>query len=226
MKLGLTLASLVSLAIALVGGWNELHGVLTIGFLAFVSLLFTAHLDQIAEFTASGTGITAKTREVLSKAENTVTELQSLAKIFAGTTLSSVKRSGRFGGYEDDEEEQIKESVLEVLKDIGLKETEFNSVLVDWHRFTKFDYVMAILGGNTIPQGFEDQSIQTEWKQLRDFKKIPTSNDIKEFLSKWQLLDKARSEYLSDYEYYIVNLKHRRPEVWKERESWEPLKKP
>jgi len=41
MKIGLTIASLVSLVIGLYSGWHELHGVLIIGFLAFVALLFT-----------------------------------------------------------------------------------------------------------------------------------------------------------------------------------------
>ena len=225
MKIGLTIASLVSLAIGLFSGWHELHGVLIIGFLAFVALLFTTHLDQISEFKASSSGIEAKTRAVITKAENTVSELQSLAQIFAETTLSSVKRTGRWGGYDDDEQEKIKNSVLDVLTQIGVPESETDSVLTDWYRFTEFDYAIGILGVSTIPQEFEDQSIQTEWKALRDFKNTPTPNQIKEFLNKWGLLDEERSEYIKDYEYYINNRKHRRPDVWKERESWGTLKK-
>jgi len=226
MKLGLTIASIVILVIALAAGWHELHATLVIGFLAFVALLFTAHLDQFEEFKASGSGIEAKTRAVITKAENAVTELQSLAKIFAETTLSSVKRTGRFGGYDDDEEEKIKKSVLDVLTQIGVPESDHVHVLADWHRFTKFDYAMAILGGSTIPQGFDDQTIQSEWKALRDIQHIPSPQQLTEFLEKWGLLDKARSEYIKDYEYYIEHGHHRRPDVWKERQTWGTLRKP
>lgn len=226
MKLGLTIASLVSLAIALAAGWHELHVTTVIGFLAFIALLFTAHLDQFEEFKASGSGIEAKTRAVITKAENTVSELQSLAKIFAETTLSSVKRTGRFGGYEDDEEERIKESVLGVLTQIGIPATEHGKVLTDWHRFTRFDYAMEILGGSTVPQGFDDHAIQAEWRALRDFQNIPSPKQLSDFLEKWGLLDKSHGEYIKDYEYYIEHGQHRRPDVWKERRSWGTLKKP
>ena len=226
MKISLIILSLISLSIGIWAGWNELHGVLVIGFLAFIALLFTAHLDQISEFKATSTGIEAKTRAVLSEAKNTITELQSLARIFAKTTLSSVKRTGRFGGYNDEEEDEIKNSVLEVLKDIGVPESENIKILSDWHRFTEFDYNMAILGGSTIPQGFDDQEIQVEWKSLRDFKNIATPSQIKEFLDKWGLLDETHSDFIKDYEHYIKNRQHRRLEVWKERESWGSLKKP
>lgn len=226
MKLGLTIASLVSLTVALIGGWFELHGVLLIGFFAFVALLFTAHVDQFEEFKASGSGIEAKTRAVITKAENAVSELQSLAKIFAETTLSSVKRTGRFGGYDDDEQERIKESVLNVLSQIGVPETEYKEVLSDWQKFTKFDYAMEILGGSTIPQGFDDQTIQAEWKALRDIQNIPSPKQLRDFLNKWGLLDRVHEEHIKDYEYYIEHGQHRRPEDWRERRSWGVLKKP
>lgn len=225
MKPSLTIVSLAILAIGLYAGWNELHSVLVIGFLAFVTLLFTAHLDQIAEFKASGSGIEARTRAVVTQAKNTVTEMQTLARIFAKTTLSSVKRTGRIGGYEDDEEERIKTSVLSVLKNIGISESEYDNILHDWYCLTEFDYAMAILGGHTIPQGFDDQAIQVEWKALRDFKHIPTPTQLKEFLAKWDLLDEAHLEYIKDYDYYITNREHRRLKVWRERKSWGVLKK-
>ena len=226
MKKILITASLVSLGIGFWGGWNELSGVLIIGFLSFGFLLFISHLDQISEFKASSTGIEAKTREVITKAENAIIELQSLARIFAETTLSSVKRAGRIGGYSDDDEKRIKDEVLNVLSEIGVQESEYDSVLSDWHKFTKFDYSMYILGHSTIPQGFDDNAIQKEWKALRDFNNISSPEVIKEFLEKWGLLDKEKEEQLADYEYYIKRGEHRRPDVWADRKNWGNLKCP
>ena len=226
MKIVLTTSSLLSLVVAFAAGWHELNGTLLVGFLAFVALLFTAHLDQFEEFKASGTGIEAKTRAVITKAESTIVELQSLAKIFAETTLSSVKRAGRLGGYEDEEEERIKQSVLEVLSQIGVPESEREMVLSDWHRLTKYDYAYVILGSHTIPQGFDDPAVQTEWKALRNIHQIPTPDQLREFLSKWGVLDDWREELIKDYEHYLANGEHRRPDVWRERRNWGSLKKP
>ena len=57
-----------------------------------IPLLFTANLDRISEFKATGIGIDAKTREVLQRAEITLNELQTPAKQVGVVTLSLVKR--------------------------------------------------------------------------------------------------------------------------------------
>lgn len=82
--------------------------------MASAVLLIMANLDQIAEFKASGAGIEARTRDVLARAQNTQNELQRLSKRVASISLSLVKRSGRLGGYSENEQEQIKSSVLTV----------------------------------------------------------------------------------------------------------------
>ena len=78
---------------------------------AFLGCLITANLDRISEFRASTGGVEAKTREVRARAENTLSELQLLARTVAEVTLSLVKRSGRLGGYSDQEEEKIKRQI-------------------------------------------------------------------------------------------------------------------
>lgn len=75
-----------------------------------------------------------------------------LAYNFGELTLSLVKRSGRICGYEDSEQEQIKKTVIEVLKKVGIPESEFPKLLREWNRFIEFDYSRAILGGHRIPE--------------------------------------------------------------------------
>lgn len=225
MKWLLAIASLISLGVGIWAGVQGFPGVLTVGFLAFAFLLFVANLDRIAEFKASGSGIEAKTRDVLQRAEHTLSELQSLAKIVSEANLSLVKRSGRLGGFDDDEEERIRSEVMGVLEDLKLTESERDMVLRDWHRLTEFDYALYILGHTRVPEGF-DEEMRKEWKALRGMSPIATPEQLREFLTNWGLLTPEREEQVRDYEHYLRYRTHRRPDVWKERESWGYLKSP
>ena len=184
MKWSLTIAALVSLAMALWAGWLDHIAVLIAGSLGSAFLLFAANLDRISEFKATRSGVEAKTREVLERAENTVSELQVLARIVGEVALSLVMRSGRLGGYEDEEAERIKVGVLGALGEIGVPESEFDAVLKDWHRLTQFDYVLYILGHSTIPQGFDDHRVTEEWKALRLFESLASPEQVRVFLRK------------------------------------------
>lgn len=223
MRWFLTICSLLVLAVALYSGFVGKTGVLTFGFLSFSALLFFANLGQISEFKASSTGIEAKTRNVIKRAENTISELKILAKTVAATSLSLVKRNGRMGGYSVEEEESIKKSVFETLSAIGVPENEFEAVLGDWHTFTEFDYAHCILGATKVPKG-ADQAVITEWKSLRNgIVDIPSPETIETFLSKINCLDAERIEFLEDYRHYVKTRTHRRPEVWSEHENWPNL---
>jgi len=226
MKVVHSVVSLVVLGIGLWAGFNGKTAVLTVGFLSFAALLFATNLDRISEFKATGSGIEAKTREVLQRAEVTLSELQALAKQVGRVTLSLVKRSGRIGGYSDEEEMQIKESVVNVLKQVGIPDSELREVLSEWHRFTEFDYAHFILGAHTTPDGAALEVLE-EWKDLRSggINKIPTPEEIKSFLEKHGFVTPELQEWLKDYEYYVQFRTHRRPEVWEQRESLPRLKR-
>jgi hypothetical protein len=226
MKILLTVVSLLTLAVALWAGLKGETRVLIVGFLAFATLLFIANLDRISEFKATGTGIEARTREVLQRAEVTLNELQALGKQVGTVTLSLVKRTGRFGGYSDKEKDEIKDSVLRVLKQLGINESELTEVLSEWHRFTEFDYAHFILGGPTIPEGAPPEVLK-EWKELRHggINKIPTPGEIRAFLERHGFMTSELQEWLKDYEYYLESRTHRRPEVWEQRRSLGRLKK-
>jgi len=225
MKLFLIAISLVVLGAALWGGFTGHIGVLTFGFFAFAALLFAANLDRISEFKASGSGIEARTREVLNKTENTLGELQILAKQIGTLTLSLVKRNGRIGGYSDDEQDAIKQSVLGTLHQVGISEREFPEILDEWHKFTEFDYAHAILGGHSIPENVTPVVLE-DWRKLRNggIIDIPVPDQIREFMNKHRLLNEELDEYIKDYEYYREHRVHRRPENWRNREDWGRLK--
>lgn len=226
MKILLTFAGLLTLGIGLWAGIGGKTAVLTVGFLSFAALLFAANLDRISEFKASGAGIEAKTREVLHRAEVTLNELQTLAKQVGAVTLSLVKRNGRLGGYSDAEEAEIKSSVLSVLKQVGIQESEFPQILSEWHKFTDFDYAHYILGGSTIPDDATPEALK-EWKDLRSggINKIPTPDEIELFLESHGYITPELKERINDYEHYLQIRAHRRPEDWEQRNNWGRLKK-
>jgi hypothetical protein len=227
MKWLLTISAIFVLVAGLVVGFFGHTGVMTVAFFGFVGLLVIANLDRVSEFKATGSGIEAKTREVIARAESTLSELQLLARNVGELTLSLVKRSGRIGGYDDHKQEEIKKSVLEVLKKVGVPDSEFPKVLSEWNRFVEFDYSHAILGGHIIPENV-DGAILAEWKTLREggIDHVSSPNEIREFLNKHGFMTEELDAYLKDYDYFCAHKVHRRPEVWLEREQWGRLKKP
>lgn len=223
----LTISGILVLIAGLGAGFLDHVGVMYVAFLGFIGLLVTANLDRISEFKASRSGIEAKTREVIARAESTLSELQMLARNVGELTLSLVKRSGRMGGYSDDEQEKIKASVLEVLAKLGVAETELPNILGEWNRFIEFDYTHAILGGSTIPESV-DPAVVAEWQALRrgGIAGIPSPEAIREFLTSHGFLTLELEEYIKDYEHFRTHKAHRRPAVWREREHRQRLKKP
>ena len=194
---------------------------LIFGFVGFVALLVTANLDRISQFKASRSGIEAHTREIVARAETAVSELQLLAVHVAELSLSLVKRQGRWGGYKDEELEQIRSSVFDVLTKLAIPEAKTEHVLDEWHRIVEFDYTHHILGGARIPDKVTPE-VLAEWKQLRagGFAAYPLPQGLREFLAKNRYLTPELEEYLKDYEHYKMHRTHRRPAVWKERERW------
>jgi hypothetical protein len=229
MKWFLTIIGILILVVGLVAGfYGAPTWVMTISLGGLLVLLIFANLGQISEFKASGSGIEAKTREVrqvIAKAESTLSELQILARNVGEVTLSLVKRSGRMGGYADSEQDKIKASVLEVLKKVGISEAEFPSILTDWNRFIEFDYAHFILGGSIIPDTTSG-ALMKDWKRLREggIAKIATPHDIRNFIIEHNLMTPTLEDYLKDYEHFLAHKEHRRPGVWAERQHWGRLK--
>lgn len=225
MKWFLTIFGIITLFAGLIVGLYGHYRVMFVAFSAFVGLLIAANLDRIKSFRATRSGVEAETREIIAEAKSAITELQLLARNIGELTLSLVKRSGRFGGYDEDEKENIKFSVLDVLRKIGIPESEFPSILSEWNRFTEFDYAHAILGGSRIPEGVDNLALM-EWKTLREggIDKIPSPETIHAFIDKHNLMNQEIDEYLKDYEYFRTHKKHRRPEVWRKKRYWGHLK--
>lgn len=226
MKWFLTITAMLFLTAGMALGFLGHHLLLFTGGIGFVGLLVAANLDRISEFKASREGFEARTRDVVARAEVAVSELHLLATQVAELSLSLVKRQGRWGGYTDDEQESIRSSVLAVLGKLGLPDGTNEKVLREWHRVVEFDYVGAILGGSHIPEGANNEET-AEWKSLRrgGIANYPSPSEVRAFLEKHRFITNEVEQRIQDYEFYIQNRTHRRPDEWKNREHWGHLKK-
>jgi hypothetical protein len=166
LQLFLSITAVVILSAGLVAGFFGHLWVMVIALFGFVGCLIAANLDRISEFKASKSGVEAKTREIVVRAENTLRELQLLAVKVTELSLSLVKRNGRFGGYSDEEQEFIKNDLLSVLRELKVSEADIQRTLLDWHRFVEFDYALYILGGSIVPSKL-DPDTQRAWGALQ-----------------------------------------------------------
>lgn len=226
MKWFLIICAILAFCAGMTFGYLGHNGLLVAGLIGFIALLVTANLDRISEFKASRSGIEARTREVVARAETTISELQLLATQVAELSLSLVKRQGRWGGYSDDEQDAIRTSVFSVLSKLGLPEKTTQSVLREWHHVVEFDFSHYILGGSRIPDNAPPE-VLAEWKAMREggLTSFPSPSELRAFLSKHGYLTANIEEFIRDYEHYSANRSHRRPEVWRDREGWGHLKK-
>lgn len=191
----------------------------------FIFLVFMYNLEKFSEIRATTKGFEAKTRDIIKEAEITIKELQNLGKTLVRTELSLVMRNGRIGGYPEDEKDKVKKSIINILNELNVPEDEQGKIFdEEWNRFIVFDYVMGILGNGRIPQDFTEGE-KEEWKDLRqDILNDPPSPDkIEKFLVKCDCLSNERSELIEDYRFFLKEKEHRRPEIWKDHQYWEPL---
>jgi hypothetical protein len=221
LRVFLSIVAVLVLVGGLIAGFFGEYWVMAVAFAGFVGCLLAANLDRISEFKASKSGVEAKTREVVARAENTLRELQLLAMRIAELSLSLVQRTGRWGGYSDEEQDRIKNDLISVLREIKISEADIQGVLIEWHRVVEFDYAQLILGGSTVPDK-NDPKTMAAWKSLGDggISNVPTPEMLERFLDEFGFMSPERREQLADYAYYRIHRVHRRPEAWAARQSW------
>lgn len=191
----------------------------------FVATLIAANIDRIDKLKAGTSGIEFEARRVVEEAKSTVVEMQLLAKHLATISLSLVKRSARIGGFPPDEEEAIRERTIQLLRSAHVPEAEIPDVLDEWHRWVLNDYVLGILGHGTVPESLEQAEIAA-WKEMRrrSFSDDrATAHEIRGWLDQHGYLSPERIALIEDYEFYLANKRHRRPEVWANHQEWPRL---
>lgn len=204
-------------AMALIGVcvFAGLHGHLLLAILYFVAsmaFLFVANLDSIIKNKTPKEGFETEARELIQKAEVTIIEMQNLAKLVSRTALSLIKRSGRLGGYPEEEQEALKESFLELLKDLHLSKEERENVLEEYNRFIEQDYVFLLLESH-IPINWPKEELQKRRDMLNMIPSCPSPERIEDLLIRNESLSKNHKDILEDFKYFRKFKEYRRPEM-------------
>jgi len=182
-------------------------------FLASMAFLFIANIKNIKKAKASKDGFEFEARDLIQKAEITITEMQDLAKLVSKTALSLIKRSGRAGGYPVEEQEVLKESFLGLLKDLRLSEADREYVLEEYNQFIEIDYTFMLLG-HKLPIEWPTEEQQKRKAMMKDvLSQNPSPEEIEELLERNGSLSDNHKEILEDYKYFRANRKYRRPEM-------------
>lgn len=226
MKWFLTLSAVASLIAAMALGYFGHTDLLVAGMVGALALLVAANLDRVSEFKASASGIEARTREVVNRAEGAIAELRILALHVAEVSLSLAMRQGRWGGFSDDDLDRLRNSVIENLERLGIPDEQRRLIFKDWHRIVEFDYAHHILGGSHIPDKATPE-VRHAWDAMREggFAKYASPDELEQFLRSSGYMTSDLEQLTEDYRFYIKERKHRRPDVWRNREHWGHLKK-
>lgn len=180
-------------------------------------LLFAviANIDLFKLLKIGTGGITAEAREVLQRTEDRLKEIRELAKLTAQTSLSLVVRSGRWGGLGPEVEEEMKDKMLAHLGELGVPDSELDTLLSDYHRYAIFDYAELAIKGTPTGLSLSPEE-DTTWKDFRNFSpdKPPSPEELERNLLKFNFMTDGRREIIEAYRHYLIHYRHKDPEKW------------
>lgn len=178
-----------------------------------IAFLISANFDQLAEFSATTSGV----RAVMRNAEQKIDELDRVVRLVASAGLALIQRSGRIGGFPDDEKEKFLEETMSLLKSAGISDQEIEDIRREtWDKYVMFDYVLAATGGSLVPS-IDDADLKAQWGELRNIRNMPTPDEIEAFLEKAGGLHGLRKDLVEEYRYYCEHKRHRNPEIYRRR---------
>jgi len=207
------IVSIALMVVCIFAGFKSHMPLAILCFLASMAFLFISNLKNIKKAKASKDGFEIEARELIEKAEVTITEMQDLAKLVSKTALSLIKRSGRVGGYSVEEQEALKESFLRLLSDLSLSDEDSEYVLEEYNKFIEIDYVFLLLGTH-VPTNWPKEEQRKRKDMIKDvISNYPTPEEIETLLERNSSLSDNHKEILEDYKYFRANRKYRRPEM-------------
>lgn len=198
--------------------------------LCAVACAFFGNIDRIVSFRASPTGFEAKMREVTEVVDEAKATLKSLHTVaaMAGAILIDLNAGmGRWGGGTTlAMKDARRERILAALKDVGLAPDLLAEVSVADREWVKIDYVLGIFANWP-----RDRKLSPDEDAVwLDFSKPwrgteaaewPSPDECGAFMDKLNINDPGSRELLQDYRNYMKKGKHRRPDVWRDRASWD-----
>ena len=182
-------------------------------FIASMAFLFVANLKNIIKVKEPKDGIVVEARELIERAELTIIHMQNLAKLVSKTALSLIKRSGRAGGYPEEEQEALKELYLRLLNDLNASKEDKDYVLEEYNKFIEMDYVSLLLESH-IPVNWPKEELHKRRDILNNIaSNCPSPERIEELLVRNDSLSVNHKDILEDFKYFRKYSRYRRPEM-------------
>ncbi|MPZ34848.1 MAG: hypothetical protein GEV13_28335 [Rhodospirillales bacterium] len=165
-----------------------------------------AHIDRIAEISASATGA----RIVLQQVQEKVVELRRLVVVSARMHMTMAQRMGRWGpAFTAAEMEAIRQESEDLMREAGVDEADIASVKRrEWDRYVHLDYVFWIFKNVKTGDARDDRD------KVRNVQSPGTPDEVEALLTKLGAMTEERRERLEMYRHYLVHGKHRDPEAW------------
>lgn len=146
-------------------------------------------------------------------------ELKRLAETNVGVLLEIAQTQNRMGLL-DSHKEKIYIATEDLLKNLGFTESEIAKIQKDWHTWVEHDYIIALLHSNNPAI---DDDFKSKWGTVRNnIKKNIHSmrpKQLRDAFTSLNSLTQDIEEWISDFEYYQINRKHKNPEKWASRET-------
>jgi hypothetical protein len=183
--------------------------------------LFVGSIDRIETFKASVSGIEAKTREVqqvLDSAKATVSSLNQLAKDIVAIEVDLIAGANRIEA-DSKHKDALKVDLLRKLKALGLDENSVKEVGSADKSYVIFDYATAVLQELNTPS---DKDKRAAYTRVFTNGPPPTPDESEALLRQFGITNPEKWELLKDYRVYVTTGEQRRPEVWANRDNWQP----
>jgi hypothetical protein len=196
-------------------------------FLAAALSALIANFEYIDTFEASSSGIEAKTREVVQRAETALKELHDLAAMTGQLLVELIVGGGRWGGGPAAQKDAQKQRVIQALHAIRLPAKKIDEIANADRQWVIVDYCSGILHEPSKKMRSKTGAELANWNEFveqthKGYEK-QRPEEIRAALDRFGVLGEWEKGLIEDYSYYLKNGQHRRPEVWADRDKWDKV---
>jgi len=192
-----------------------------------IVLFFLSALDRLKSFSISISKLLelqAETRGVVREAKDVTNELRSLAKILGAEVLKLLVGGGRYGGSGRSAEIFDRtETLVGVLRTVGISESDINNIRKGTHHWLVIDYCSVISKLADAKRDSESNPIWNEfWTQWSNTTERPPADIVEKWLRKNGWIDNEIEEWIKDYRHFRETGEHRRQDHFRNRSDLRP----
>jgi hypothetical protein len=163
-------------------------------------------------------------KEVVNEAKTALDGLRTLGAITGKALIKLTTSEGRWGGRPVADRDAERAYLVASLRSLGLSEEELADVDAGDRPWVIIDYVHGIFDGwgRGRQATEEQQDAYKQWERTWNTGlERQTPEECGRMMDVLQINNPERRELLEDYRHYVKTGKHRRPDVWAKRDTWQ-----